>query len=63
MALEMKYFVLKPHGNGAHASASRSAMAEYARAIEPHDPSMSKELCEWVDREWVALKNPPAEEK
>ena len=29
MALEMKYFVLKPNGNSPYASASRQAMTTY----------------------------------
>jgi hypothetical protein len=52
MALQMKYFVLKPAGDDEHAVASRNAMATYAYAIEPVDKELCKELIDWVKREW-----------
>jgi len=48
--LQMKYFVLKPTGEDLYAGASRLAMLEYARVIEPENPELAKELREWVDR-------------
>ncbi|MDA3780460.1 MAG: hypothetical protein PF487_09635 [Bacteroidales bacterium] len=48
--LKMKYFVLKPTGTDLYAGASRLAMLEYARVIEPENPELAKELREWVDR-------------
>lgn len=49
--LIMKYFVLKPHGKGPYAAASRKAMLEYAAHIRPYNPTMAKELEAWVIKE------------
>ena len=49
--LEMKYFVLKPAGNGKQHSASRKAMRAYAAEIEEYEPQFAKELRAWADRE------------
>lgn len=52
MALEMKYFVLKPKGTGPHAEASRLAMKAYARIIRIYDNvELSDSLMEWARRE------------
>ena len=48
--LMMKYFVLKPTGEDLYAGASRLAMLEYARVIEPENPELAKALREWVER-------------
>ena len=48
MALEMKYFVLKPRGNNVHAAASRKAMRAYASHIEKEDPELGKDLRAWA---------------
>ena len=50
MPLMMKYFVLKPEGKSEYNIASRHAMLEYARTIEPFDPVMAEELRNWVAR-------------
>ena len=49
--LKMKYFVLKPKGDGPHADASRSAMLAYAEAIKPHNRKLCDDLTQWVIRE------------
>lgn len=46
--LQMKYFVLKPRGTDAYASASRAAMHQYAKFIEHENPKLAKELREWA---------------
>lgn len=51
MAINMKYFVLKPSGDSPHAFAARWAMAKYAKIISPHDPELASGLREWVSRE------------
>lgn len=51
MALEMKYFVLKPSGDSRYARASREAMRTYAQDIEEHDPDLAKSLTRWADEE------------
>ena len=51
MALEMKYFILKPHGTDEYAMASRISMRAYADHIEEIDPVMSKALLAWADAE------------
>lgn len=54
MALEMKYFVLKPaskNGKDKHAMAARVAMRAYAEAIRPTDPELTEELWAWANRE------------
>ena len=48
MALEMKYFVLKPAGDGPYAIASRDAMVAYADSIEHEDPDLAAALNSWV---------------
>ena len=53
MALEMKYFILKPRGNKPHALASRRAMGAYADSIKDEDYALSKDLIRWVERENV----------
>ena len=49
--LQMKYFVLKPHGNDKYAEASRVAMRNYSNTIAEHNPKLADELWEWADRE------------
>lgn len=46
--LQMKYFVLKPKGNDPYAAASRAAMHQYAKFIEPENPELAKELRDWA---------------
>lgn len=58
MALEMKYFVLKPRGNDAFAQASRAAMREYARVIAEVDQKLADELDVWANKESIATYGP-----
>lgn len=51
MALEMKYFVLKPRGTDKFAEASRAAMLRYAAIIAETDPGMAEQLADWVHEE------------
>lgn len=53
MALEMKYFVLKPRGTDAYAIASRRALRGYAISISSENEELAVELLEWIDREEV----------
>lgn len=51
MALELKYFVLKPRSKrkaDIYAKASRMAMFVYASWIKNEDPELAKELTEWA---------------
>lgn len=52
--LQMKYFVLKPAGDDAHAMACRAAMRCYARHIAATIPDLAAELTEWADKEEAA---------
>ncbi len=52
--LQMKYFVLKPAGDDAHATACRAAMRCYARHIAMELPDLSRELKDWADAEELA---------
>ena len=54
--LQMKYFVLKPHGNDVYAAASRAAMRSYANMIREENREMSDQLREWADREQILAK-------
>jgi hypothetical protein len=47
----MKYFVLKPAGDDAYASASRTAMLAYAKHIKDTNPDLCRDLTEWADHE------------
>ncbi len=54
MALEMKYFVLKPSAKypmDLYARASQAAMMAYAAEIEDTDEELCRELRDWVERE------------
>ena len=57
MALEMKYFVLKPESKHQldyfdyYALASRAAMRVYANVIDAVDKNLSDSLIKWVERE------------
>jgi len=54
MALEMKYFVLKPKSKKASdrfARASRTAMDAFADSIETHDSNIARDLRQWAERE------------
>jgi hypothetical protein len=54
MALEMKYFVLKPASKWAddpYAAASRAAMRAYAEAIGYEDPKLADALEDWAAQE------------
>jgi len=54
MALEMKYFILKPHSKfhgDPFAAASRKAMRVYADMIKHIDENLGKELELWANRE------------
>ena len=59
MALEMKYFVLKPRSKGygdRFAKASRAAMVKFADEINDIDPDLAWALKLWVEREeWGEL--------
>lgn len=58
--LQMKYFVLKPHGDDAYAKASRAAMRAYANHIAEENPDLRDELREWADRETPDLHSEQA---
>jgi hypothetical protein len=54
MALEMKYFVLKPRaksGDDAYAIASQHAMTAFARAVSDHDPDLADSILAWAHKE------------
>lgn len=51
MALEIKYFVLKPKGTDDYAIASREAMKAYAVAIRDTDPELAEQLRNWAGEE------------
>ena len=53
--LQMKYFVLKPHGNDAYAKASRAAMRAYANHISDENKALCNDLREWADYETPEL--------
>jgi hypothetical protein len=55
MALEMRYFVLKPRGNGPHAEASREAMRRYATCIRSSDPELAEQLICWANEEYAKV--------
>lgn len=61
MALEMKYFVLKPKGNNPWAAASRKAMRAFADHIEDVDLETATSLRVWADTESkIALAEEPS---
>ena len=49
--IQMKYFVLKPHGNNKYAEASRVAMRNYANIIIEENPQLANDLWKWADKE------------
>lgn len=49
--LKMKYFVLNPTKRDRYGKASRQAMMAYAEAIKNYNPTLAKDLVEWVHRE------------
>lgn len=49
--LQMKYFVMKPHGNTPYTHASRIGILAYAEAITPYDPQLAADLIEWIEEE------------
>ena len=54
MALEMKYFLLKPKAKqafDAHARASQKAMLAYAKEIEATDEEFARDLRTWAREE------------
>ena len=56
MALEMKYFVLKPRAKARDdlfATASQDAMIRYAEIIEPINSELAEDLAIWARREMV----------
>jgi hypothetical protein len=53
----MKYFVLKPAGDDAHATACRAAMRCYARHIHATNSSLADELSDWADAEEAASRD------
>ncbi len=57
MGLELRYFVLKPVGKGAHAKASRKAILAYAKAIEKKDEVLADDLRLWVRDEKERIKS------
>lgn len=52
--LQIKYFVLKPAGDDAHAMSCRAAMRCYARHIEMELPELASEVKDWADAEELA---------
>jgi hypothetical protein len=54
--LQMKYFVLKPRGTDAYASASRAAMFTYAKRIMEENQPLSKEIWDWATNEFLDAK-------
>lgn len=56
MSLEMKYFVLKPHGISIFAAASRRAMRAYATMVQETDRDLADSLRDWADREQAAAE-------
>lgn len=46
--LQMRYFVLKPEGDGTHHKASQAAMLAYADVIYKDNPTLALELRQWV---------------
>lgn len=54
--LLMKYFVLKPEGNGSHSRASRAAMLVYANIISHVDSQLATDLRTWVADEERKIK-------
>jgi len=61
MAIELKYFVLKPGGADAYAVASQKAMECYAHAIRKIDPELTTALLAWVTRAKTNAKAGPIE--
>jgi len=52
MELEMKYFVLKPHGTDAAARASRNALRAYSQTMRSEgERDFANSLMDWVERE------------
>lgn len=49
--LQMKYFVLNPHGDDTYAKASRAAMRTYALHIGGENPELRDDLRQWADSE------------
>jgi hypothetical protein len=61
MALEMKYFVLKPKAkkpDDHFAAASQDAMNAYADSIQEFDSALASELRMWANREAVSQMRP-----
>ena len=46
--LFMRYFVLSPYKKDVHGAASRHAITEYAKFIEPYHKKFALELKKWV---------------
>lgn len=46
--LKMKYFVINPAGDDIYASASRSALIDYARVIKKVNPRLARSLEQWA---------------
>ena len=51
LGLQMKYFVVKPSGVDAYATASRQAIIGYGMVIKPFDPELAEDLFNWAKRE------------
>lgn len=54
--LVMRYFVLKPEGNGDHEFASRMALRAYAANIKGINSELARDLTKWVEDIEQALK-------
>lgn len=54
--IQMKYFVLKPHGTDAYAKASRAAMRAYAYSIARENPELRNDLLKWADSEILDIE-------
>ena len=61
--LKMKYFVLKPSGISAYASASREEMFAYAKSIISENPGLSRDIWEWASEELAKATERKGEEE
>ena len=46
--LKMKYFVLNPTKDSHYGAASRAAIMEYAKCIQPKNPKLALDLVAWL---------------
>ncbi len=55
--LIMKHFVLNPTKDDEHGRASRSAVLEYAKAIEYHNLELAMDLQNWISKLVIKIEN------